>query len=202
MPAIFPSININNYSGFSTEGKDVSSSEVSFVIDYSGLKVGMKEARDLIADFGKEIKVSMDGINKDRSSGFILASSDYSNAYDTSKIVKLPKIEAIAHDANEIAKNISAEGKAKIKRYIGSRVETGTMKGAVYGRTYKGKDMVTAKAGWLDLWYKYFDYQESGTRYITPMNSMLRTYLELAPEVQKAMSQYLRNSTKGEGFKG
>lgn len=200
--AKLPSLRSAAPDGMSTEGKDINSSEVSFVIDYSGLKLGMKEARDLIADFGKELKVSMDGINKDKSSGFILASSDYSNAYDTSKVVKLPKVEAIAYDANEVAKNISAEGKAKIKRYIGSRVDTGTMKGSVYGRTYKGKDRVTAKAGWLDLWYKYFDYQESGTQYITPMNSMLRTYLELAPEVQKAMSQYLRNSTKGEGFKG
>jgi hypothetical protein len=191
---------MGNSAGYDTNGKEDYSHKVVFTLDYSDVEMKMREARDLIGIFGRDLKASMDGIN--RSGRFITADSDFSNAYDIQATIELPGGPGTDADMAKIGEYFAAESKATIKKYIGGRVDTGRMKGSVYGRTIKRKGRVTAQAGWLDLWFKYFGFQEEGTIHVSPMRSMLRTYLEMAPFVQKYMSQYIRSYTKGEGYKG
>lgn len=185
--------------GYDTTGREKFSHKVEFSIDYSDVELGKREAMRLLQDFKKELNLSMDGIKT--SGSFVYADSDFSNAYDMSKTVEVISDKILEKDVYTFAKEIAAESKDTIKKYIGGRVDTGRMKGSVYGRTRKEKGRVVAEAGWLDLWYKYFGFQEDGTQKISPMRSMLRTYLELAPWVQKSMSEYMRNFVKGKGYK-
>lgn len=184
--------------GYDTVGREKFSHKVEFSIDYSDVELGKKEAEMLLRGFKKELSNSMRGIKT--SNGFVYADSDFSDAYDMSATIELISDKVLERDAYIIAKDIAAESKDTIKKYIGSRVDTGRMKGSVYGRTRKEKGRIVAEAGWLDLWYKYFGFQEDGTQSISPMRSMLRTYLEVAPEVQKTFSWYLRDFVRGKGY--
>ena len=187
-------------SGYDVNGREDFDHKVVFTIDYSDAELKLKDARALIADFGREIKGAMKGVNV--SSGTIMAKSDFSKYIDVEQLIQIPDGEGIADDMYKLGQYFSSESKDSIKRYIGSRVDTGRMKASVYGRTSKRKGVVVAQAGWLDLWFKYFGYQEEGTKRIRPMHAILRTYLEVAPTVQSLMSNYLRTFTKGKGYKG
>jgi hypothetical protein len=188
---------LRSSTGYETEGREKYDHKVTFNFDYSDVSVSVEKARRLIEAFGKELKTDMKGVKS--SNGFIFADSDFRN-YSTATI-NLMSDKALARDMYSLGKETSAEAKAVMKKYIGSRVDTGRMKGSVYGSTVQHRGRVVAEAGWLDLWYRYFGYQEEGTRYVSPMHSVLRTYLEVAPQVQKSISWYIRNFTKGKGIK-
>lgn len=187
-------------SGYDTKGREDFDHKVVFTIDYSDAELKLKDARALIGDFGREIKDSMRGVKT--SSGTIMADSNFGKYINLEQTVQMPDGKGIAEDMYTLGQYVSSESKDSIKRYIGSRVDTGRMKASIYGRTTKRKGMVVAQAGWLDLWFKYFAYQEEGTKKVRPMHAILRTYLEVAPTVQSLMSNYLRNFSKGEGYKG
>lgn len=53
-----------------------------------------------------------------------------------------------------------------------SRVDTGLMRRSIRGRTTKENGAYVSTVGWLDLWHKYFGFQEEGTKYIHPMMSL------------------------------
>jgi hypothetical protein len=188
---------LRSSTGYETEGREKYDYKVTFNFDYSDVNVSAEKARRLIEEFGKQIKSEMKGVKS--SNGFIFADSDFRN-YSTATI-KLMSDSALARDMYALGKEVSAESKNVMKKYIGSRVDTGRMKGSVYNSTKQSKGRVVAEAGWLDLWYRYFGYQEEGTRYVSPMHSVLRTYLEVAPQVQKSVSWYIRNFVKGKGIK-
>lgn len=187
-------------SGYDINGREDFDHKVVFTIDYSDAELKIKDAQKLLADFGREIKGAMKGIKV--SSGTIMADSNFNKYTEVEQLIQLPDGEGIATDVYTLGQYFSSESKDSIKRYIGSRVDTGRMKASVYGRTTKRKGVVVAQAGWLDLWFKYFGYQEEGTKRIRPMHAIMRTYLETAPVVQSLMSNYLRNFTKGKGYKG
>lgn len=202
MAGKFEALRTAGRDGYDTTSKDTFDNQVVFTFDYSDLEVGMKEARNMIADFGKELRDSMQGVNTEKGTYFVYAKSDFKKSYTTTSAdLILPKVTDMDKLIYQVGKNVSALSKDTIKKYIGSRVETGDMKGSIYGRTTKSKGKVVSRAGWLDLWYKYFGYQEEGTKQISPMHSILRTYLEVAPQVQRAMSEFVRKSTKGGGLK-
>jgi hypothetical protein len=47
--------------------------------------------------------------------------------------------------------------------------------------------------GWTELWYKYFGFQENGTKNINPMRSVLRTYMEMLPRFRDFASKFIIN---------
>lgn len=188
--------------GYDTTSKDTFDNQVVFTLDYSDMQLGLKEARQMVADFGKELQASMSGVKTQKGTYFVYADSDFSKARTaTSMDLLIPKVDNMDNVINEFGKGVSMMSKEAIKKYIGSRVDTGLMKGSVYGRTTKSKGKIVSRAGWLDIWYKYFGYQEEGTDTIRPMHAILRTYLEIAPQVQRGMSEFLRMSTRKGGFK-
>lgn len=201
----FPSIRTSG-EGYETEGREYYDHKVSIIYDYSDVEVNARSARQAMSDFSYELHTAMKGI-KSNKNGFIFADSDLpSIATIDGALQKTIKVYAddkqISDNMIEIAKTTAAESKDTIKKYIGGRVLTGTMKRSVYGRIKKRKGFVTAEAGWLDLWYKYFAFQEEGTSQVRPMHAIMRTYLEIGPWVQKGVAKYLRGYTRGEGFKG
>lgn len=200
----FPKIRMSG-EGYETSGREYSDYAVKIVFDYSDVAVTAKSTRKAMSDFGNDIHKMMSGVTKTKG-GFIVANSKLPDlATIDGALQKTISLYAddkqIGNDLLQFAKNTADVTKSTIKYYIGGRVETGRMKASVYGRTQKRKGVVTATAGWLDLWYKYFSFQEEGTSQVRPMHAMMRTYLEIAPWVQKGVSKYLRGYTRGEGFK-
>jgi len=148
----------------------------------------------------------MRGIKTDKNSGFIFPNVDKISSSSVNGSIKknislLPDGDQIGKDMNKFAILISSMSKETMIKYIGSRVDTGLMKGSVRGRTDKRAKKVISRAGWIDRWHKYFGFQEDGTRKISPMHSVMRTYLEMAPIVQRELNDYFRNYTRKGGFK-
>lgn len=115
--------------------------------------------------------------------------------------------KVIKYRVREIAVKTSALMEQEMLRGIGGRIETGTMKGAVRRKTENSTaQREVSRAGWLDLWYKYFGFQEEGTSTgIKPMRSILRATVKgrifAAKELSK-MARDLRSGGKGSVKRG
>lgn len=203
--------------GYETKGKENFDHMVEFVFDYSKLGTTTRIVRKELGDFGYELYKAMKPLDVNKQTGFIYSKGLQGNSNaikgKLAKVVNMvPDPELLAQDMGILASDIAAESKATMKKYIGSRVDTTRMKSSVYGRVTRRKNKLIIQAGWLDLWYKYFGFQEKGFRvggatrtgssYKVPgMRAVLRTYLEMAPWVQKGVAQYFRDYTRKGGYK-
>lgn len=195
-----------NGEGYQTDGRENFDHMVEFTFDYSKVEATTHLVRKELGDFSYELYKTLKPVKTDKASGFVFIDGIKGDTNSVngklSRVIKMmPDPEVLGNDISLIAKGVAAESKATMKKYIGGRVQTGRMKASVYGRVKRQKNKITAQAGWLDLWYKYFGFQEEGTSKIRPMHAVLRTYLEMAPWVQKGMSQYFRNYTRSGGYK-
>lgn len=176
--------------GYETEGREAFDNMVEFTFDYSDLDVKrstinrqLKELENVLTSIGGKT-ANVRNIGK-LSQGFQI----------------LPDSETVAKDMADLGRIVAAESKAAIKKHIGGRIETGRMIGSVYGRTKKSAGMVTVTAGWLDLWYKYFGFQENGTTKVKPMRAILKTFLEVSPQVVKSLQYYTNRYANGKAGK-
>ena len=192
--------------GYSTSGIETFDNVVEIAFDFSDINMKSQTVRKELSDFGYQVYNILGKLDVDQKSGFIYPSKRLRQVRTLGSLDKvfrlLPDSKRLGPDIMSLAKITADEGKTTMRKYIGGRIETGRMIGSVYGRTYKKKDQVLVRIGWLDLWYKYFGFQENGTNRIRPMRAVLRTYLEIAPQVRKALDYYLRNYTSKSGEKG
>lgn len=165
--------------GYETSGREKFDYQVEFVFNYSDILNKNQQLKKLADDFASEI----DKIKKSGSSKGVISQA----------FAIFPNTTALDDDMSGLAKITSAELKSSIKQGIGGRVETGRMKSSIYGVTTKHKGSYTSSAGWLKLWYKYFGFQENGTKTVSPMHSIIGAYLKQAPEVQKTLIYYFKN---------
>lgn len=90
------------------------------------------------------------------------------------------------------------------------RYDTGRMYNSVRYKRKRLANEIVIEVGWLDTFYKYFDFQERGTsgngkkgsRGIGAMNAIQRAYRSTSPEAYRLMSKFLRNYTNKGGFSG
>lgn len=178
--------------GYETTGRERFDNSVEFSFDYSDIEAKGDEIRKQL----EELNAAFRDIAKSKSKVIGIKSSGGTFSLPLSKI---PNSETIERDMTALAQIVAADSKKTIKKNIGDRIDTGRMIGSVYGRTTKSPGKVTARAGWLDQWYKYFGFQENGTVHVSPMRAILRTFMEVSPEVTKSMSYYLKNYSNKAG---
>lgn len=115
--------------------------------------------------------------------------------------------KVIKYRVRDIAVQTTALMKEEMLRGIGGRIETRTMKDSVRSKTERSSaQREVSRVGWLDLWYKYFGFQEEGTSTgIKPMRSILRATVRgrifAAKELSK-MARDLRSGGKGSVKRG
>lgn len=199
----WPKLRDPGSAGYHTEPRDSFDNVIEIAFDFSDINVKSQRVRKELSDFSYELYRIMRNLDVDQKSGFIYPSKKLRQVRTLGSLDKvfklLPDAERLGPDMLALAKITADEGKGTMKKYIGGRVETGRMIGSVYGRTYKQKNAVLVRIGWLDLWYKYFGFQENGTNKIRPMRAVLRTFLEIAPEVRKSLDLYFRNYSGSAG---
>lgn len=133
--------------------------------------------------------------------------------------------KTVKYQVRDIAVRTTAFMKEEMISSIGGRIETGTMKGSVKGRTDRSSQYgEVSRAGWLDTWYKYFGFQEEGTggthrsgpslpgknfgyssQGIRPMNAVLKTVTAgriFALRELSKMARNLRSAGKGSVKRG
>lgn len=177
--------------GYETTGRERFDNSVEFSFDYSDIEGKAAQVRSQLAELDaafKNIAKSKSNLVKVRNIGTMEL-----------PINSIPNSDRIAADMNKFATIVASDSKSAIKKHIGDRIDTGRMIGSVYGRTTKTAGKVTARAGWLDQWYKYFGFQENGTVHVSPMRAILRTFLEISPEITKSMQYYIKNYSNKAG---
>lgn len=106
---------------------------------------------------------------------------------------KLPKGGAeLSSSTDDTLKKIGTRGRDIMKKYM--RVDTGEMKSQVrYMQRRRGKGASQVQIGWIRTFYRYFGWQEEGTKTgIKPMNAIGRTWAELTPYANKEFSKFTR----------
>lgn len=192
--------------GYQTAGRENFDNVVEIAFDFSNIDVTTRIVRKELSDLNYQFYNIMKNLPSDPKSGFIYPSKRLRQVRTMGSLDQvfrlLPDSERLSKDIGALGQIVAAEGKNTMKKYIGGRIETGRMVGSVYGRTYKNKSGVLVRIGWLDLWYKYFGFQENGTNRIRPMRAVLRTFLEIIPEVRKSLDYYFRNYSSNSSNKG
>lgn len=115
--------------------------------------------------------------------------------------------KVMKYGVRSLATDTTAYMKQEMLNGIGGRIVTNTMKGNVKGRTDRSTAArEVSRVGWLDLWYKYFGFQEEGTvNGIKPMKSILRAAVKGRLFAAKGLSKItrdLRSSGKGNVRRG
>lgn len=195
----FPSLMAARYGGYSTDGKDGFDNSVEFVFDYSGVDTTVRDVKRQLSDLNFQIdKVfGKAGIPQSRSGGGMFYISPQVKSVSTSKdgvfsrtIQMLPDGKRLTDALAPAVTQIGTEGKATMRKYA-NRIDTGLMRGSIAYRTKKLKSSYSVRIGWIDIWYKYFGFQENGTRSVPAMRSVYRTYLEMLPRVRAFASRFI-----------
>lgn len=212
MPSRFPSINANGGVGYETSGKEDFDNRLQFRFDYSNVDNGVREVRKQLSDLGYEIHKTFGkaGIPVSRSanrqfsiSPKVSAGLDKSDAGIISMVIPMvPDGKRIADALAPAMGQIGQEGKETMKKYA-NRVDTGLMQGSIYYNTKRLSKSYVVTIGWTQLWYKYFGFQENGTKNIKPMRSVFRTFMEMQPRVvsfaNKFIASYRRTGSNAGG---
>jgi hypothetical protein len=111
--------------------------------------------------------------------------------------------ENLATDIGNIGVNNMRNGiKNPENDPISFRYDTGLMYNSVRYKKRRTANEIVIEIGWLDKFYKYFDFQERGTRRVGAMNSITRAYRTTTPQSFRLMSKFLNNYTNKGGFSG
>lgn len=196
----FPSLMAARYGGYSTDGKDGFDSSVEFRFDYSNVDTTVRDVKKQLSDLGFQIDKTFGkaGIPKSRTGSGMFYISPQTRAVSKSQggvfartIEMLPDGKRMTDALAPAMTQIGVEGKATMKKYA-NRIKTGLMNDSIIYRTKKGKSSYSVSIGWLQLWYKYFGFQENGTRNVPAMRSTYRTYLEMLPRVRGFAAKFIR----------
>lgn len=202
MPSRFPSINANSGVGYETTDKEEFDNVVQFRFDYSDVDNTVREVKKQLSDLGYEIHktfkemsipTSRAGNKQFTISPKISGDLDQSTAgimrYD---IAMLADGDRIASALAPGMKQVGEDGKETMKKYA-NRIDTGLMNSKIFYTTRRLKASYVVTIGWTELWYKYFGFQENGTKNINPMRSVLRTYMEMLPRFRDFASKFIIN---------
>ena len=196
----FPSLTAARYGGYSTDGKEGFDNSIEFVFDYSNVDTTVRDVKKQLSELSFQIdKVfSKANIPTSRTGGgmfyivpAVKSVSTSSDGVFSRTIEMLPDGKRITESLGPAVTQIGVEGKATMKKYA-NRIDTGLMRGSISYRTKKLKSSYSVRIGWVDVWYKYFGFQENGTRNVPAMRSAYRTYLEMLPRVRAFADRFIR----------
>lgn len=185
--------------GYETTGKDEFDTQIDISFSFSDFSIKTREAKAGLSDLAYELHKQLSGTGRsNKEYGFISPKSVSRAEVQSviSKTIKLPTESEIYEDISKFAVNLSELGKNVMKNYA-NREDTSLMRNSIYGTTNKSKYRITSSIGWTRLWYKYFGFQENGTGTIRPMRSVIRTYLDIMPDVRQDVSLYMKNFVSG-----
>lgn len=200
----FPSLTAARYGGYSTDGKENFDNSIEFVFDYSNVDTTVRDVKRQLSDLSLRIDKAFGkaGIPKSRTGGGMFYISPDVKSVSTSQdgafrraIELMPDGDRIRNSIAPAMTQIGVEGKATMRKYA-NRIDTGLMRGSISYRTKKLKNSYSVKIGWVDVWYKYFGFQENGTRNVPAMRSAYRTYLEMLPRVRAFADRLIRSYTR------
>jgi len=187
--------------GYETTGKEDFDTELRIVFDYSNLDATTRTVKKALSDFSYEMQKETKRLGKNygrRGDVNVTSLLNLQNKDVALKFELIPDGLRIQHALKDSMSKIGEDGKKIMTGFV-NRVETTRMKSSVrYNARSRGRTYVI-NIGWTELWYKYFGFQENGTKHINPMHSILRTKLTMEPRLQNFMSRFIRAYHTGDG---
>jgi hypothetical protein len=200
---------------YTSESKDEFDHSVSITFNYGDVYLGIDEANKIAGEYFKAVTKDFQGaLNSNQFRGIIKPTIKSPGTYSATVLFPSGFKKQIDSDIRAIATIAADEMKKEIKNVIrtapgakgAGRIDTGLMLNSVVGRRTaysKSQGKITVTAGWLDVWYKYFGFQEEGTvNGIKPMRAILHTAMGIFPAMYKTARMYTANFGKRVGFKG
>jgi hypothetical protein len=191
--------------GYETGGRENFSTYIEFAFDYSDMDKSARKVKKELSDFTYNFNKAIKRVNpKAKSSKDFVGFSEIKYIALTSannpseKFNLMPDGVQMRTALKDGMQSMGREGSYVMKKHV-KRIDTGRMQDSVTYNTRSGAGRYTVRIGWTQLWYKYFGFQENGTRFINPMHSLIRTQLEMMPRVQNYLSRFIRSYTRGSG---
>jgi hypothetical protein len=170
--------------GYSTNrGSASGPTKLVFELDYSDYDKSIRQARNETQKLSQEIKSVERFINSQGGKGKYgqvrIMNGDltkFANQIST-RVLPAGTID-MQIQAKKAMKPFAVEARDLMKHFV-NRVDTGTMRREIrYQIISSGSaKKLRIEIGWVNLWYKYFDYQDNGTRFIVPMKALFNTRL-------------------------
>lgn len=201
--------------GYETDRSD---SEYRFEVEikYAKMEDKLSEVRREFKSFSKGVADIFDSKSSASKSGLGFISlgtrsrrdSDYQS---DSALIEMLDVANIRDDVYKyLAPDIGLIGVGDIRAGIRRpatppkwfRYETGDMYNSVTYRKRNTKNSTIISIGWVRNFYKYFDFQESGTSGVGPMYAISRGFRSTTPKAYKLVSRFLNNYAKSSGFGG
>lgn len=190
---------------YSSEGKEEFNHMIEYVFDYSDLDIKARDVKQILSDFSYDTAKGLKsiGLGSSKSREFVdfrIADSIGGGGQGVidERFTLLPDGLQTRLALKRGLGDLGATGKDTMKKYV-NRIDTGLMKDSVKYKTDGNQKRSYVRIGWVYLWQKYFGWQEEGTSQITPMNSLIRTHMEMLPRVNNYMSRFIRSYTRGTG---
>jgi hypothetical protein len=154
-----------------------------FELDYSDYDRTIRQARSETQKISKEIKSVERFINsqggKNKYGQIRIMNGDLSKFANevSTRLLPAGTID-MQIQAKKAMEPFAVEIRELMKHFV-NRVDTGKMKQSVrYQMVSSGSaKKLRIEVGWVRLWYKYFDYQDNGTKFIVPMKALFNTRL-------------------------
>ena len=169
-----------------------------FTIEKTDFLKGSKET-------GKAVdKITRDFNTKLKTKGYTITSEVVSYGdYNLGNVVVKALDSAVENSVQDWAKTVAAAGKQMYKEVIKSapnrvkpqpgRIDTHLMLNSVYGRTTERKNFSRVEIGWTDTYYRYFSFQEDGTRTgPMPMGAIPKTAKYVVNEFNNTFGRMLK----------
>jgi hypothetical protein len=187
---------------YETHGRENFDYQVQFVFDYSDLTKKTRQVKKELSDLNYALD-KIFAVSGVKSDGFLLPSmrnkarKSIDGTFSTT-LAMLPDELRIQQTLKPAMAQIGEDGK-KVMTNFNNRIQTRRMKESIRYNARVRSQKYVVNIGWTELWYKYFGFQENGTKHISPLNSVLHTYLNMVPKVMNYTSRLLRSYTRANG---
>lgn len=200
---------------YTSAGKEEFDNAVAITLNYGGINIGIDEANEQATEYFKAVTKDFNATLKSADFSSVVRPTIKSpGTYKAAAIFPSGFKKKIDADMRQIGSVFADEMKKEIKNVIKTtpgavgpgRIETRQMLNSVMGRRTEynqSRGILTASAGWLDTWMRYFGYQEEGTvAGIKPMRAIQGTAMKAFPQLYKVARMYTANFGKRAGFRG
>tara|TARA_R110000796_G_scaffold31825_2_gene83996 strand:- start:897 stop:1505 length:609 start_codon:yes stop_codon:yes gene_type:complete len=192
---------MSNYTPGNSKNRATASgpSKIVFELDYSDYEKTITKARKEVAEFSKELNSIEKYINAQGGNSKYgkvrIVKGDLAKFATEVSTRTLPAGTVDMQIAAKTAMEPFAIEVRELMRDFVNRVDTGTMKQNIRYQMISSGNIkkLRIEVGWVRLWYKYFDYQENGTRFVVPMKALFNTRLRGEKMFDDAVRKFYRD---------
>lgn len=187
----------NSRPAYSSDGKNQFRYKLDVVFDFKDYNRSIRQVRQSVEEMNSAARDLVKKLNKtNRGYGvYVSANAVKSRGAQGNQLLNFPLPASGPELSSKLAPFLTEVGKRGKDIMVGyaNRIETGLMRKSItYMQRRRGDNQAVVQIGWVRKWQKYFGWQEMGTRTIPPMHSIIRTRVQIEPEIQRMYSKFFR----------